>query len=107
VAVECGIERLVDDTHAALAKLGDDLIVGYGLSNHALAPGQKTQRDLNSVLMVSQGVVGGDENFAPGRPSFERVSRIIKKGCTGEMNWRPQRELIRTASDVIEALMVA
>ena len=32
-AIELAVERLVDDTHAALTELGNDLVVGYGLSD--------------------------------------------------------------------------
>jgi hypothetical protein len=40
VAVEPDVLGLVDDAHAAFAKLGDDLVVGYGLADHALPPNQ-------------------------------------------------------------------
>jgi hypothetical protein len=39
--------------------------------------------------------------------SFERVSRIIKEACKGEMNWRPQGDVNRTAHEFAEALLAA
>jgi hypothetical protein len=38
VAVELGIERLVDDTHAALTNLLEYFVVRYGLTDHRLTP---------------------------------------------------------------------
>jgi hypothetical protein len=38
---------------------------------------------------------------------FEGVSRIVKEACKGEMKWRPQGDVNRTAEEFAEALLAA
>jgi hypothetical protein len=38
---------------------------------------------------------------------FERVTRIIKEACKGEIKWRPERDVNRTAQEFVEALLAA
>jgi hypothetical protein len=40
-ALELGVLSLVDDAHSALAEFRDNLVVGYGITDHALAPEQR------------------------------------------------------------------
>ena len=68
-----GVLGLIDDTHAAFAKLLNDSVVGYGLANHSRA--LRTAKPTHSSGYLLDLVASGCR-VAPSRKDVNAISRI-------------------------------